>query len=198
MRVWDRKAPFYRRWRSLPLARKILRQETEAARRLLGKDFGDPAAGGPAVVLDVGTGCGVGLPMFPDHVKVIGMDRSLAMLRNIPAGVSMLRVAGDALRLPFGRGRFSIVTAVGISEYLRDQGQFLSELGRVCASGGRCLVTLAPITLPNVLRFFLGHRLHLQNPERWMRKARGRGFSVLETAGAGFQFLVLLGKPSSF
>ena len=189
MRLWDRKAGSYSRFRSLPLIRQVLRRETDAARRLLGMNNQ-----APAYVLDVGTGPGAGLPAFPAGVKIIGMDRSLAMLRQIPADGPMLRVVGDALRLPFADGRFSLVAAVGISEYLQDQETFVSELGRVCAAGGRCLVTLAPWSVPNVLRIFLGHRLRLLNPERWMQNVGARGFSVLKTARAGFQFLVLLGK----
>jgi ubiquinone/menaquinone biosynthesis C-methylase UbiE len=101
-------------------------------------------------LLDVGCGSA---GLFVDHAghvcHVAGLDASelqVAMARRrladrIAAGTAEI-VQGDAGALPWGDGRFSVVTSINALKFVPDPEIALREMQRVLRPGGRMAVTM--------------------------------------------------------
>jgi ubiquinone/menaquinone biosynthesis C-methylase UbiE len=95
------------------------------------------AAGARGRVLDVGTGTGRHLPLFPAGTRVVGLEPWLPMLgaaRRRAPRVSL--VVGDAQALPFASGSFDTVTSGLVFCSVPDPLVGLAEVRRVLAPGG--------------------------------------------------------------
>jgi SAM-dependent methyltransferase len=105
-------------------------------------------------LLDVGCGSAAMLQRHAAHVRhVAGLD-----LSDIPVGLAQRRLAdriaagtaeivkGDALALPWPDGRFSVVTAQYLLEFVPDPLKALSEMQRVLRPGGRAVLTFGLAT----------------------------------------------------
>jgi ubiquinone/menaquinone biosynthesis C-methylase UbiE len=86
-------------------------------------------------VLDVGCGTGALQRQLGD--AVVGTDLSERML----ARASGARVAGDALRLPFGAETFDAVASISVLHHWAGPVQVLREIRRVMRTGGRLVLT---------------------------------------------------------
>src|SRR5262249_55617112 len=85
--------------------------------------------------LDVGTGSGRYLPCLArtGARSVVGIDRSMAMLRRGGAGG---RGCAEACRLPFARAALDVINASLMVGDLADLAEFVREMTRVLAPGG--------------------------------------------------------------
>lgn len=95
------------------------------------------AAGARGRVLDVGTGTGRDLPLFPEGTRVMALELWLPMLlaaRRRAPGVPL--VVGDAQALPFASGSFDAVTSGLVFCSVADPLVGLAEVHRVLAVGG--------------------------------------------------------------
>ncbi|WP_374548071.1 class I SAM-dependent methyltransferase, partial [Rhodoblastus sp.] len=86
------------------------------------------------LILDVGVGTGLELPMFDPTVSVIGVDLSEPMLRRAQSRVTqekLLQVAGlsvmDATRLAFPTAHFDAVVAPYVLTVVPDPAATLDE-----------------------------------------------------------------------
>jgi ubiquinone/menaquinone biosynthesis C-methylase UbiE len=168
-------------------------------------------AGRGGRVLDVG--CGPGL-MTPALVArgwdVCGLDLlqpSVSCAREDAERAGWGRraqyVAGDADALPFARGAFDAVIAMGVLEYLPDAARFVGEMRRVLRPGGLLVVavpsSVAPYHLSQVFlhrfvapayrgarRLVKGATPHASLPEHPRRPLAPRGLDRL-LASAGFR-----------
>ena len=189
MTLWDFKASFYHFLRSFPPFGWILQDEMRKLRRLIQK------VDGPLkIVLDMGTGAGSTLGMFPDAVRIVGVDRSFRMIRRARRMREIDAVVGEAHRLPVGSGTIPFVSTVGLTEYLQDMEGFVEEMGRVLRPGGYWLATVAPPNALNRLRNLLGHRVHVLRSEECERLFSGYGFFVVEEERSLLQRMYLLQK----
>jgi ubiquinone/menaquinone biosynthesis C-methylase UbiE len=161
MSLWDRKARFYAFARRLYPLRLILDAENAAVRELLQS----AAISESAALLDLGCGYGNAAGQLPAVDRLILLDRSLSMLRQARSHLGAPAVVADACALPFREGTFSLVSAVGLLEYLPDPGGCAAEISRVISPRGYLVVTIAPKTWPNRFRRLLGARLHWHRPE---------------------------------
>jgi ubiquinone/menaquinone biosynthesis C-methylase UbiE len=91
-------------------------------------------------ILDIGCGIGSLEERVPNH-KIIGLDRSEAMIRAARERVSAPFVLGDATALPIANGSVDVVVFVSTLEFIPDIDAVLTEATRVLASDGT-LVTL--------------------------------------------------------
>ncbi len=113
------------------------RAQNEALRRLAAPVPDD-------VVLDVACGPGAVLTAFAPLVRqAIGLDLTMAMLREARArsrgrGVSLVR--GEAERLPFRDGAFTLVCSTWAVHHFGDPRRVVLEMARVCRPGGRLAV----------------------------------------------------------
>ena len=99
------------------------------------------------LILDVGVGTGLELPMFDADVKLVGVDLSEPMLRRAQTRVSsrnLRQVAGlcvmDATRLAFPSANFDAVVAPFVLTVVPDPAATLDELARVVKPGGEIVL----------------------------------------------------------
>jgi phosphatidylethanolamine/phosphatidyl-N-methylethanolamine N-methyltransferase len=94
-------------------------------------------------VLEVGVGTGLSLPMYPDSVRITGIDLSREMLERARARVARRQLANvdallemDAEAMSFADGTFDKVVAMYVVSVTDRPAQLLHELQRVCRPGG--------------------------------------------------------------
>jgi SAM-dependent methyltransferase len=151
---WDEYAPFYD-WEN---ARTLGRRDVPFWQRVAGEARG--------AVLELGCGTGrVSVPLARAGVRIVGVDRSAAMLarasrraaalarrRGGRTGRRLRLVRGDIRELPFGDGRFEMVLApYGVLQSLireRDLAATLRSVARVLMPGGLFGIDLVP-DVPN-------------------------------------------------
>ncbi|WP_294538952.1 class I SAM-dependent methyltransferase [uncultured Rhodoblastus sp.] len=102
---------------------------------------------GAELILDVGVGTGLELPLFDVGVKLVGVDLSEPMLRRAQNRVErekLRQVAGlcvmDATRLAFADARFDAVVAPYVLTVVPDPPATLDELARVVKPGGEIVL----------------------------------------------------------
>ncbi len=95
------------------------------------------AAGARGRVLDVGTGTGRNLPLFPDGSDVVALEPDLRMLAKARERSSGARlVVGDALAIPFADGSFDTVVSGVVFCSVPDPLRGLEEVRRVLRPDG--------------------------------------------------------------
>lgn len=99
------------------------------------------------LILDVGVGTGLELPMFDADIKLVGVDLSEPMLRRAQSRVkreNLLQVAGlcvmDATRLAFPSEHFDAVVAPYVLTVVPEPAATLDELARVVKPGGEIVL----------------------------------------------------------
>jgi ubiquinone/menaquinone biosynthesis C-methylase UbiE len=175
MKLWDVKAFCYHRFRRLPFVRWILDEELANLRLLLHSiprryEF----------VIDLGTGVGSTLGIFPGNVPVIGMDFSLSMIQKVSEHRKrFIGVVGSIYHLPFRTNCAFLISSVGITEYLRDKKSLMDEMKRVIKKGGFVLITISPPSFLNRLRNLLGSRIHPIRTGQWEEMMNKEGWVCL-------------------
>jgi len=97
-------------------------------------------------VLEVGVGTGLSLPCYPDQTSVAGIDISPHMLaranhRIFSEGLRNCSLSlMDAQNMSFADGFFDKVAAMYIASVVPDPQDMVSEMKRVCKSGGDLLI----------------------------------------------------------
>lgn len=98
-------------------------------------------------ILEVGVGTGLSLPLYPDSVRVTGIDVSREMLDQARQRVARKRLAHvdeliemDGERMTFADGSFDKVVAMYVVSVVRDPVRLLREMQRVCRPGGDIFV----------------------------------------------------------
>jgi demethylmenaquinone methyltransferase/2-methoxy-6-polyprenyl-1,4-benzoquinol methylase len=161
MRLFERGAPHYDRmnaWLSLGFGRLYRRFVLQRSGLRPG-----------LTVLDVATGTGLvaraALDITRDPASVIGLDPCAAMLAEARRTLPIRLVLGLAERLPFGDGRFDLVTMGYALRHVPDLDVAFAEYRRVLKPGGR--VVLLEIVRPpdgvtaRLLRWCLGTAMPL-------------------------------------
>jgi ubiquinone/menaquinone biosynthesis C-methylase UbiE len=176
---WDNYAPFYD-WEN---ARTVGRRDIPFWRRI--------AVASPGAVLELGCGTGrISLPLARAGVRLVGVDRSAAMLAHLRARLTRTRAArprnpvaalrlvrGDIRHLPFETRAFSTVIApYGILQSLladRDLKATLDAVARVLERGGTFGLDLVP-DVPHWREY--SNRVQLRG-----RAARGVHLTLIES-----------------
>ncbi|HPI71858.1 MAG TPA: class I SAM-dependent methyltransferase [bacterium] len=189
MSIWDLQAPLYHLQRRLWPLSVILRNETSLASRLLASR---PHSDGWA--LDLGSGPGHSFPLLPDALARVGVDQSPAMAKRCRAHHHAMMVVADACALPFKSDLFTLISAVGLMEYLPSPEPLLTELGRMCRSQGSVLLTTSPQGLFTRLRSLTGARLTVHNLDAVIEAAQRRSLFLTGAVHTFSQQLFLLQK----
>ena len=175
MKLWDITAAIYFRFRRLPLFRRVLDSELANLRSLL-QSIPEPYP----FLIDLGTGAGSTLEIFPEDVPIIGLDHSLNMLKNAAKNRDGLSgLVGSTEHLPFRNDCVSIISAIGITEYLRDKETLINEIKRILKNEGYVLITISQPSFLNRVRNLLGNRIYPIDPECWKRMLCSAGWICL-------------------
>jgi len=187
--AWEVKSVLYRRLRDLPYIRRILTAETNNCNSLL-QNFPIEAKR----ILDVGSGTGSTLAVYPDGITLICIDRSTAMLRQLRKVQShhVLPARADATALPVRSASFGFVSAIGLSEYLVDLPCLLKEVKRVLKPGGFFLVTVSPPGFLTAFRNVLGIKIHAISSADFEGVIRTAGFLLWGKRRSTIQYQYLL------
>lgn len=98
------------------------------------------------LILEVGIGTGLNLPLYPGHCRLIGIDISEEMLRRARERVAELHLHHvaltlmDASRLAFPDDTFDHVLATYTISAVPDPVKTLLEMKRVCKKGGHIVI----------------------------------------------------------
>jgi SAM-dependent methyltransferase len=137
-------------------------------------------------VLDIG--CGTGNQLVADRailsdVRMIGLDRSLGMLRQAQCKAPEIAwVQADAAVLPFGAGSFDFITCQHAFHHVRGQEAMLGEVLRVLRPGGRFVLhSLDPRESPDWLYYqYFPDAYTVDLKDFW---SPGQIMAVMETTG---------------
>jgi ubiquinone/menaquinone biosynthesis C-methylase UbiE len=185
---WNIQSHFYHALRLTPGIRGILESEKSRLRELL------PQSGlGMSTVLDIGSGTGTSLDIYPSFVHIIAVDRSMAMLkkaRQVRGDISP--VIADAYALPIRTSGIVFCSCIGVTEYLSFKPEFMAEIRRILYHSGQCLLTAARLSFFNKLRNLLGHRLYLLSFSEWSDLFKQNKFKLAEMRSTWLQIQLLL------
>ena len=131
----------YRRW--APIYDSTFGRLTDAGRQ----QAVDLVNGLGGRVLEVGVGTGISLPAYDAGVRVTGIDLSTEMLEKARKRARSARLANvediiemDAADLRFDDGSFDVVVAMYVLTVVPDPKAVMSELNRVCKTGGDVII----------------------------------------------------------
>ena len=175
-RYWGFRAFFYALYYRTPLLSAISRREHDSIVRLWSSLVKKPEG----VCFDIA--CGSRPVELTGEFRLrIGLDASVKMLDYAKAVNNIFNfVGGDALEIPFKGGKFSVVTAAGLTEYLESPEGFLREIDRIMQNEGVLIFSFSQVNLLNNLRKLWNPRIFLRGEEEWKEYCGSSGFRVLE------------------
>jgi phosphatidylethanolamine/phosphatidyl-N-methylethanolamine N-methyltransferase len=105
----------------------------------------DSLKGRTGMVLDVGVGTGLELPMFDRNLRLVGVDLSEPMLRLCESRIRSRRLDAvlalmDAMDLAFADQTFEAAVAPFVLTVAPDPARLLDELARVVREGGEIVL----------------------------------------------------------
>ena len=175
LNFWDIKSSIYPLFRKPPLIRHIFDQECRHLLELI-----QTVHGSPEKMLDIGTGTGDTLHLLPDGHLKIGLDNAFNMVQKMQGNdKSWIFMQAEGSALPFHPGIFDFVSAIGVCEYVSDKSKFLNEIKRVMSADGYCLITIAPDSVINWSRNFLGSRIYTISIQKWRELLNQQGLKIL-------------------
>ncbi|MFQ5865386.1 MAG: class I SAM-dependent methyltransferase [bacterium] len=187
MNLWDWKAIFYDSRRKIFPFSLILRSEIENLEELISKIHLNDKK-----ILDVGTGTGSVLELFPNTCSVFAADSSFRMIQQARQKRSVKFVVADSAMLPFKSYSFHLITAVGLFEYQKNWSGFLHELKRIMDPKGFIIVTYSQKIPLNFLRLLLGHKIYLMTYKKFVPLLGLCGFAVMLVKKSLLQRQVLI------
>lgn len=103
------------------------------------------AEASPRYHLDFGCGPGQVLGWLKDEALIsVGMDVSLANLRNARKATNAFVICGDAARMPFKDQAFDLVTEASVLHHILDWQNVVKESCRVCKPDGGIMLDAEP------------------------------------------------------
>jgi phosphatidylethanolamine/phosphatidyl-N-methylethanolamine N-methyltransferase len=98
------------------------------------------------LVLEVGIGTGLNLPLYPTHCRLVGIDLSRQMLKKAREKVQEFGLTNvtlevmDAAKMNFPDRHFDHVLATYVISAVPQPVQVLREIKRVCKEGGHIVI----------------------------------------------------------
>ncbi|MCK5740441.1 methyltransferase domain-containing protein [bacterium] len=197
MTDWQITSWLYRHFRKLPPFYSILQAENTNLKQLLSEL---PTV--PERILDLGAGHGNAGRIFFQNSPVsprlfIAIDHEWSMLKQLTPLFSYCPCQAAAETLPLKNECIHLVLAIGLSEYLPDHINFLSEINRVMSPESYAVITIAPPGPANYLRKLLGHSLFFSNADQFRVLAEQAGFQLVRVTKSWLQTQFLFKKKGN-
>ena len=145
-------------------------------------------------ILDCGCGTGHNLALLRRYGSAYGIDLTWAGLQYA-AGRGERRVArASAARLPFGDGRFGLVTSFDVLYSLPDEVErdAITEMFRVLAPGGTLIVNVAAIDALRGNHSILSGEIRRYSRKDLTRRLEAAGFRVTRATYTNFAILPMV------
>lgn len=116
---------------------------------------------GSCAKLALDLGCGKNPYFFRGHFNnYIGIDLDIDTLekisRDLP-GSSLIYASGSYA--PFISGIFNVVICTEVLEHLENPEKMIGEISRVLAKGGKAVVSIPSLSLPQTLLLWIGYKI---------------------------------------
>jgi ubiquinone/menaquinone biosynthesis C-methylase UbiE len=149
-------------------------------------------------VLDLGTGRGNCLQYVPTNVtKIFALDKSSEMVALTSNKYKYVEISvGDVCHTPYASSSMDLIFCVGVSEYVEDADELLTEINRILREPGYAIFTSSPPNLFNWLRILFGHTLYLRTQESMIESIIHNGLKLLSTNRTVIQNQYLLVSKS--
>jgi len=197
--IWNLKAKLYRCLRSKLPFNLVLKTENKKLELILHSIV---IAG--KKVIDLGTGTGNVFQFLVSTDIQIGIDSTFSMLKLAKESYPEANfIQADALKLPLKNDSVELVTAVGLSEYLKDVQPLFTEINHILRSNGYLIITFSPFGMWTRLRLLLGHNIYPRTFEQLITIAKNSQFQFVKNSYSFMQGQVLFKKiatiqPQSF
>ena len=188
--IWSLKAKFYRTLRTNFPFNFILKKENKKLESILGL-----IGISNKKTVDLGTGTGNVLQYLVDSKLTIGIDFTFSMLQSMRQYYPETNLLqANAIALPIKHGSLELVTAVGLSEYLKNVEPLFKETCQVLKKNGFLLLTFSPCGIWSRLRLLLGHKIYLRTFADLDAIAKSEGFQIIKNSHSLMQAQVLFQK----
>jgi ubiquinone/menaquinone biosynthesis C-methylase UbiE len=188
--IWSLKAKFYRTLRTNFPFNFILKKENKKLESILGS-----IGISNKKTLDLGTGTGNVLQYLVDSKLTIGIDFTFSMLQSMRQYYPETNLLqANAIALPIKHGSLELVTAVGLSEYLKNVEPLFKETCQVLKKNGFLLLTFSPRGIWSRLRLLLGHKIYPRTFADLDAIAKSEGFQIIKNSNSIMQSQVLFQK----
>jgi len=111
------------------------------------------------LALDIG--CGKNPYFFRNHINnYIGIDIDINTLKKISRDLpdaSLICASGSYT--PFIGGIFDLVICTEVLEHLENPEKMISEISRVLTKGGKAVVSIPSLSLPQTILFWIGYKV---------------------------------------
>lgn len=188
--LWSLKAKFYAAWRTNFPFDFILKEENKKLELMLGS-----IEVSNKTIIDLGTGAGNVLQYLVDSKLTIGIDFSFSMLqatRQSYPGVNLLQA--NTIALPIKSNSIELITAIGLSEYLKNIEPFFKETFRILKNNGFLILTFSPRGIWSRLRLLLGHPVYQRTLTDLITIASNERFQMIKNSSSLMQAQVLFQK----
>ncbi len=173
MNLWNLKAPLYQWFRSPWPLSQIYTAEQRQIKTLI-KLLPDLSGWG----LDIACGNGDSLDLLPEQLSKLGSDKSIAMVQKSQQKYYSA-IASDALHQAVRSHSITLITSIGLSEYIKDLPQLFKECNRCLLPGGYLLLTSSPPGWFTFLRSVGVNRIHARTTENIQSLAHESGFTTI-------------------
>ncbi len=188
--LWNLKAKLYHKVRSRFPLNLILKRENQNLELMLRSlDIHNKK------VMDLGTGIGNAIRHFKNSNIMFAIDFSFSMLhvaRQIYPYVHF--VQANALTVPLKANSMDCITAVGLTEYLKNLEPLFKEIYRLLKSKGFLILTFSPYGIWTRLRLLFGLPIYPRTLDELISIARNERFQHIKNSHSLMQRQVLLQK----
>jgi ubiquinone/menaquinone biosynthesis C-methylase UbiE len=188
--IWSLKAKFYRTLRTNFPFNLILKEENKKLKLMLSS-----IEVSNKTIVDLGTGTGNVFQFFVDSKLTIGIDFTFSMLqstRRFYPETNLLQA--NAIALPIKHSSVELVTAFGLSEYLKNIEPLFKEAYRALKKNGFLVLTFSPRGIWSRLRLLLGHKIYPRTFADLDAIAKSEGFQIIKNSNSIMQSQVLFQK----
>ena len=192
MSLWKIKTKLYKYARYHFIFRLILKKENKNLRLLLAK-----IPENRNIILDMGCGDGNVLYLlkesFPNS-RLMGMDFTINMLKNINEENNIPLIQADVSALPYKKESLDLCSAIGLIEYIKNENLFFENLYDVLKTNGYVVISFAPKNLFTYLRFIHGIKIYAKNENNYRQQIIDKGFTIISVEKSLMQIQYLIKK----